>query len=299
MHLPRLAYYQATDRATAIEALQSSASSAVLAGGLSLIPELRSRHKSATLLVDITRIPELAQTRSPADDDPACPVAVGAAVRLAEVLTAIDSWHEHQLLREALGSVGTWLVRTQATAGGILGQANPAGQLAAVCAVLDAEIAISGGYGTRVVKAGEQFAGRGCGPGELITELRFPGLSADEGWSFDMCRRRSFRAIVGGVAARVRLGAGMTCRSGRVAPFTAGHDGTAIAAVAEFLDGRAIDEQAAVAAGRIATDAVATRDDHLATAEYRRHMVGVMVERALLIAAQRAVRIRATGGEIG
>src|SRR5262249_54906207 len=115
------------------------------------------------------------------------------------------------LLAEALPLIGHPQIRNRGTIGGSLAHADPAFELPAVAAALDAEITISSKKGQRVVKADEFFVGyltTAIQPDELLTAVHFSAWPAGAGWSFlEVSRRHGDFAMVG-VAAVLQINGG-------------------------------------------------------------------------------------------
>ena len=243
----------------------------LLAGGHSLLPLLRLRVARPSLLVDIGRIDELSYVR-----DAGASIAIGALTRHHDLATAPLLQEHNPLVSYAAGLIGDPQVRHRGTIGGSLAHGDPASDLPAVLLALDGEVDVVGPEGSRTVAASEFFRGvfeTALGPAELLTEVRVPKLTSEHGWSFLKFRRRAQDWATVGVAAVVER------RNGRAAS-------AAIALVnmgATPLRARAA--EAAVVAGAD-PGAVAAEDtdpvsDTNATAEYRRHLAGVLVRRAV------------------
>lgn len=290
--------HRAVDVQDAVTALSSANGTAVLAGGLSLVPSLRARRRSFRLLVDIGRLDELATVR---DEDGE--LVVGATARQDRVLSATASRPGHGLLAAALRGMGSPLVRRQGTVVGALAQADPALQLSAVASVLEPTVVVVDQQGCTRYSARELFGERSfaadcsSGPadlraspveGRLISQARFTALPPDAGWSFMQASRRAAGGLMGGVAALLALDARGRCVSVRLAPFVQGHDGSALDGLEDRLLGEVVDERNAERAARWASQRVRTVSDALASADYRSHLVRVLVRRSLLEAARRA-----------
>jgi carbon-monoxide dehydrogenase medium subunit len=284
LHAVSFSYHRAADVPDALAALERSADPAVLAGGMSLMPSLVTRTRRPDVVVDISAAQGLSTLRRTGAHPPS--LTVGATVRQAEVLAAVADDPAHPLLAAALATVGTPLTRARGTLVGLVAQADPALQFAAVCSVLDAEVTVAGPTGERTVAAADLFAGRARLDRELATEVRFAGCTPGEGWAFLSAGRRATGAPLGGLAVRLTLDADGRCRTVRLAPFVRGHDGSE-PDIAAALVGRAVDEETSSTAADAAADRIATESDALASAHYRRHLVRVLTRRALLTAARR------------
>src|SRR5579875_599087 len=159
----------------------------VLAGGQSLVPMLAMRLARPALLVDINAIPGLDEL-SLRDGT----LHVGAAVRQRraerdEIAASVP------LLGMALPWVGHRELRSRGTVCGSLAHADPAAELPAVAACLDASLEVTGPDGRRTLRAREFFTGTLTtllGPADLLTGVRFPAAGPGEGFGFAEVARR-------------------------------------------------------------------------------------------------------------
>jgi carbon-monoxide dehydrogenase medium subunit len=157
--------------------------------------------------------------------------------------------------------------------------------------VLEAEFVIAGSGGSRTVTSNDFFVTylTSClEPNEVLTEVRFPVMSPDSGWSFIELSRRHGDFALAGVAVTMRLTGGQIADA-RIGLF--GVDATALrAAEAEaLLRGQRPDEALFARAGEAAALAIEEPlSDIHASAEFRRDLARVLTQRALSEAAGRA-----------
>ena len=250
----------------------------VLAGGQSLLPILSMRLAAPHHLVDINRLRELAYVRV---DEQA--VRVGALARHAQLLADEDAHRAQPLLRAALRLVAHATIRNRGTTVGSLAHADPAGEMTAVLALLGGSVRVASSAGTRDVAADDFFLGpleSAVQPGELAVEASFPVLPAAAGTEFVEVARRHGDYAVCGVAALVQLDAAGAITTARAAYLS-------VAATPLVLDLTEAAASASGAAPRFAAAADAARGqlepeaDIHATADYRRHLAGVLTARAL------------------
>ncbi|MEV4169806.1 FAD binding domain-containing protein [Nonomuraea sp. NPDC049709] len=278
MKPPPFEYHAPRDLGAALRTL-AEVRGKVLAGGQSLIPMLNMRLAAPEHLVDINRIPELAGIEvTPAG------VRVGALVRHSEAERAAA----HPLLTRALKLVAHPVIRNRGTVVGSLVHADPAAELPAVLAVLGGHVRVArwdgagpgGGVRTRDVPAAEFFVGpmeSAVGPGELAVSAFFPALGEGDGVAFEEVARRHGDYALAGVCAVVTPGGPARLACIGVGP---------VPVVVELGEA---DWGTAAQAVREATEPDA--DIH-ASAAYRRHLVGVLAERALRNAAREGVAAR-------
>ncbi len=293
MKPPPLGYSRPESVAGALAALASHGPGAkVLAGGQSLVPLLSMRLAAPAHLVDINRLAELAYVRAGGGE-----VRVGALARHAQVLADGAAAAVQPLLGQALRWVAHAAVRNRGTVVGSLVHADPAAELPAVLALLDGSVRVAGAGGERVVGAREFFLGpleSAVRPGELATEAVFPALPPAAGTAFTEVSRRHGDYAVCGVAALAVLGPGGGLSRARVACLS-------VAPVPQVIDVTAAatagggEPDLAAAAGAVREQVDPEPDLH-ASAAYRRHLAGVLTQRALGEACRHArERWRDTG----
>jgi len=259
----------------------------LLAGGQSLVPMLNMRLARPAAVVDLNRIPDL-DGISVVDGE----VRVGALVRYATLEWAPVVAARLPLLAEAVRFVGDRQVRSRGTLGGSLAQADPSGEMPLACQVLGAMVIVLGPGGTREVPATELFLGpytAALEPVEMIVEVRFPDSSDSVGVLVEHVRRHGDFAVIA-VAALGRPGPGGTWDRVRIGLSGVGPHAFVAEEASATLNGSTLDGSAIEAAGRACLEAADPSTDVRASAEYRRHLVPIYVERALA-----AVRSRRAG----
>jgi carbon-monoxide dehydrogenase medium subunit len=239
-----------------------------LAGGHSLLPLMKLRLASPTVLVDIGRLDDLSYIRDAGDH-----IAIGALTRHRDVETS-DVLKEHvPLLAHATSHVGDPQVRHRGTLGGSLCHADPASDLPATTLALGATYVAQGPNGSREIPAREFYTGflESClAPDELLTEVRVPKMDG-AAWSFQKFNRRAQDWAIVGVAAWRRNGdSGVGLVNMAPTPVLASAVSTALAGGASAAD----------AAEQAAADA-SPQADLNASVEYRVHLAKVLVRRAL------------------
>lgn len=259
----------------------------ILAGGQSLAPLLNMRFARPGLLIDIARIPELDYVRRDGDH-----IAVGAMARQRSVEFADVVRSDHPFLHSATMHIAHPQNRNQGTLCGSVAHADPAAEYPALAIALGATMKVLGPEGEREIPASEFFVTyltTSMDFGELLTEVRFPVLGPKVGWSIQEVARRHGDFALTGAMATVALGASGHVAEARVVLF--GVDATAI---------RVPDAEALLTGCKptpelleeAASKAPQTIDDPLsdvhATAEFRRHLAGVLTRRALAEAVTRA-----------
>jgi len=263
------------DDALALKA--GSPGAAFLLGGTDLLPQMRAGRKAPPLLLDLKRIPDLAEIRELPDGS----LSIGAAVPLADVEVHPGVVRRFPLLVECVKTVGAWPLRHRATLAGNVCNASPAADTAVALLALDAVVNVAGGKGRRSIPIGGFFRGPGqtaLGPGELVTDVVLPASSAGFAGSYlRLSRRKGMDLATVGVLVGKANGAGparyrVALAAVAPTPLRVGAAEDLLSSGGPSAAGRAA--EVAVAASRPITDA-------RGSAEYRREMVGVLVRRGL------------------
>lgn len=250
----------------------------VLAGGQSLVPLLSMRLANPEHLVDINGIAELDYVRSQGDA-----VHIGALARHRAVERSARAAAQ-PLLAQALALVAHPAIRNRGTTLGSIVHADPSGEMTAVLALLDGSVRIASAEGERVVTAADFFLGplaSAVEPGELAVEVVVPVAAARTGSAFVEVSRRHGDYAVCGVGAVVTLN-----ESGSVAAARLGF--ISVSPTPLVLDVTSVDLHDAAAIANLVTGQVNPNGDIHATADYRRHLAGVLAVRAIGDAVRRA-----------
>ncbi len=270
-------YEVATSADHAISLLKQGGEDAkLLAGGHSLLPLMKLRLARPSLLVDIGRLSDLSYVR-----DEKKHIAIGALTRHHDLEHSTLLKEKCGILAHAASLVGDPQVRHRGTIGGSVAHGDAASDLPTVLLALDAEFVLQGAKKERTVKAGEFFKGifeTALKPDELLREIRVPRLDQNHGWSYLKFNRRAQDWAIVGVAAVIER-SDRKIKTARVGLTNMGSKPLRAAAVENALGGAGAEKVAAAA--RHAADGTSPPDDTNASAEYRRHLVQVLVRRAL------------------
>lgn len=261
-------YVRAGSAEEAVSLLASHGEDAkLLAGGHSLIPLMKLRLASPSVLIDIGRVRDLSYIR-----DAGGQVAIGALTRHRDIETSDLLRNQVPILAHVAGLVGDPQVRHRGTIGGSLAHGDPASDLPAVVLALGGTLLARGPGGEREIPAPEFFTGfleTDLRPDEVLTEVRLPKVPG-AGWSYQKFNRRAIDWAIVGVAA-VRNG------TTGVALVNMGSTPLRASAVEQALSQGA----SAADAARAAAEGTEPPSDLNASPEYRRHLAQVLVRRAL------------------
>jgi carbon-monoxide dehydrogenase medium subunit len=258
----------------------------VLAGGQSLVPLLALRLADPSSVVDLNRVDELRYLREEAGR-----VQIGAMARQSAVERSTRLLERLPILADALPLIGHRAIRNRGTVGGSIAHADPAAEWPALSLALDATMDVVGPSGSRTVAAGDFFLGpftSVLGPDEILREVRFRLPERGTGSAFVEYARRYGDFALAGAAALVGID-----REGRVSTAVIallGVGGRPIRATEaeRELQGQALSDERIGAAVASCREAAQPHSDIHGSSSYRRHLVGVLVGRALRLAGARA-----------
>ena len=256
----------------------------VLAGGQSLVPLMNMRLARPAVIIDINRIDGLGDLRERNGI-----LRFGALTRQRAAERSPVVAERCPLLRDALRLVGHAQIRNRGTLGGSIAHADPAAELTAILSALDGEVTARSARGTRTIAAADLFVTyltTALDPRELIVEIRIPALSPGAGWSWmEIARRHGDFALAGvGVVLVIRRG---TIAEARIALTGVGPTPVRAGAAERLLVGHAPSDTLWTEAAEAVRAAVTPDGDIHASAEYRKHVAGVLTQRALREALSR------------
>jgi carbon-monoxide dehydrogenase medium subunit len=254
-----------------------------------LLVQIRHGLLAPQTLIDLKQIPELTQLTY----DPGTGLTVGAAVPCARLCEHPAVQEHYPGLVDAASIIGGPAIRERATLGGNLCNAAPSGDAISAMIVLGATCAIAGPLGARTVPVeGFCTAPRQTvlTPGELLVSLRFSVPQLHSGARYlRFIPRGEMDIAVAGAGAWLRLDeTHARIVEARIALAAVGPTPLVPADAAAALRGQPPTDTTFAQAAQLAQASARPITDVRGTAAQRRHLVGVLVKRALHGAAQRA-----------
>jgi CO/xanthine dehydrogenase FAD-binding subunit len=250
-----------------------------LAGGQSLVPMLNMRLARPAVLVDLNRLVGLQRISTDNGD-----LQVGAMARQRE-LERSGAANAIGALRDALPLVGHVATRNRGTVGGSIAHADPAAELPLALLALGGSVsAESAARGQRQIAAEDLFTGfltTALEPDELLTAVRFPDVATGEGSALVEMAPRHGDFALAAAACWVRL-AGSEVSDARIAVGAVSDRPRLLPEAAAALVAGSPEDAGTAAA------AVQPSGSLHAPPDYQRHLVGVLVARAIRQAITRA-----------
>ena len=219
-------------------------------------------------------------------------IRIGAMTRHNALLESATLERRLPIFTDAERVIADPVVRNRGTIGGALCQADPSEDLSAVCAAVGAQMVIRSSTGERVVGMDEFHVGpyeTAVGPAEILIEIRVPTHPRSGSAYLKVDRRVGDWAVVA-AGASVELD-GATIRRAGIALAAVGGEITAREAEAS-LEGATPSEETFQRAAQLASSACEPVTDQRGSADYKRHVVGVLTERVLRRATERAQQMR-------
>lgn len=260
----------------------------VLAGGTDLLVEIKESMRKPAHLINLKRVPALDRLAY----DPKEGLHIGALVKVRDIETSPDVQRHYAGLWQAARELGSVQVRCRATLAGNVCRASPSADTLPPLVADSGAVHLHGPDGARRVAAEDFFTGPGrtvMAPDEVVTAFTLPAPPARSGKSYiKHGRRKAMELATVGVAVALSLtddGAVDDVRIvlGAVAP-------TPIRArrAEDMMRGERVSPGLLEVVSRTAMSESKPISDVRASAEYRRRMVGVLTQRAVEQALERA-----------
>lgn len=291
----RRAYFAPATVEEALDIVREHSREGVVAGGTDAVVDHRSGKRALpNAVVSIHRLDELKGLQVEADGS----MRFGALVTHADLAHSSSVSAQLTALADASAIVGSPATRAAGTLGGNLVNASPAMDTASPLLVLGATGELESHAGRRDVPMADMWTGPGrsvLDEAELLTAVRVPGPAPRTGSAYvRLDYRRAMEIAVVGAASAITLSDDGVVTAASVALTAVGPTCFVAGNVGRVLVGHRPEDTIIEAAGSAAADAAMPITDSRASARYRSHMVGVIVARAILIAA-----VRASGGAVG
>ena len=257
----------------------------VVAGGHSLTPMMKLRLAKPEQLVDLQDLRELRGIRNEAGT-----LVLGAMTTQHELIGSELLAASCPIIRETALAIADPQVRYCGTLGGNLANGDPGNDMPAVMLALGATYRVQGRQGERDIPARDFYRGvysTALLDGEILTSIHVLTPADRHGWAYEK-QKRKVGDYATAAAAVILTMVGGTCTMAAVAltnladtPLFAQHAG-------EALVGTGMDAAAIAEAARRAQRITSPSTDGHGPVEFRVHVAGVMVRRAIIRAKARA-----------
>ncbi len=276
---PPFEYVAPNSVAEAIQVLSQDGDAKILAGGQSLIPLMRFRFASPSLLIDINRIDGLAYIR---EEDGW--LKIGSLTREADLDHSKLVRSRYPLLADTTRMIADPQVRNLATVGGNLSHADPANDHPATMLAYGAKVTVTGPQGTREIPIEEFFIGpfeSALAHDEVLTEIRIPAPQPNSAGAYEKMERKVGDFATAAAAVQIRLDPAGQCLYAGIGLTNVSLTPVKATAAEQSLVGRRIDDEAIRQAAQFAAKETDPQEDLRGTVDYKRALTRTVTARAL------------------
>lgn len=256
-----------------------------LSGGHSLIPMMKLRMAAPEHLVDLGGIADLKGISEESGI-----ITIRAMTTQHELIASDLLTEKLPIIRETSLLIADPQIRYLGTLGGNVANGDPGNDMPALMQCLNASYVLTGPDGEREVAARDFYEAAyftALAPEEILTAVKVPVPPAGHGYAYEKLKRKvgDYATAAAAVVLTMNGGTVATCS---VALTNVADTPLHAADASDILTGSPLDEatvKRAVEAAEAITDPAS---DGRGPAEYRTKMAGIMMQRALARAADRA-----------
>lgn len=260
---------------------QAGSDARVIAGGTDLVLNMKKKKILPPVLISLHQIKNLEYV-----EEKNGTIHIGALAKHADLTANPILEKQMSILCQAVGLIGSWQIRNIGTIGGNLCNASPAADSAPPLLVLDAEVVIATPQGDKTVPIASFF----CGPGqtvmksnEILKEIRLKKpINPSAGCYLKLRRRKAVDISLAGVAFQAETdSSGQVLEQVKIALGGVAPTPIRVPDAESYLQGLSIDDalQKIPICAKVAAGAAKPIDDIRATADYKRTIVNVFVQR--------------------
>jgi len=257
----------------------------VIAGGHSLIPMMKLRMADVPHLVDLRDLTDL-RGISVADDV----IRIGAMVTQHEIISDERLAATAPILREAALQIADPQVRYAGTVGGNVANGDPGNDMPGLMQCVDAGFELAGPDGIRVVAARDFYESAyvtARADGEILTAVLIPVPPEGAGWAYEKQKRKIGDYATAAAAVTIAVEGGR-CTSASIAMTNLSDVPVWAETAAGALAGGPLDADSRTAAVAATLDVIDPAADNRGPVEFKKHVAGIILRRAIDRAAARA-----------
>ncbi len=254
----------------------------IIAGGTDLLVEMKSRSIQPRMLIDIKSLPGLGNIEFGEKDG----LRIGALATMNEIVSSSVIREQFSILSQAAQTIGSMQVRNRGTIGGNLCNASPSSDTAPALLALGARVKIAGERDERTIALEEFFMGPGqtvLQPGEILTEVLIsPPAPHTAGVYLKLGIRKAMEIALVSVGVVLSLDKirGI-CKEIKIALGAVAPTPIRSKKAEAVMKGRPLVDEWITQAAQRASEEARPISDLRGSAEYRREMVKVLVQRAI------------------
>lgn len=292
-------YVAPENLAAAAQLLYENQTAEILAGGHTLLTAMKSGLISPSLLIDLKKIPGLQGIKLPQATSTVA--QIGGMTTYDQVATSPEVKQNYQALAEAANSIGDPQIRNWGRIADIFAYRDLACDLLAVTLVLGATFNLTSANYSRAMTA-DDFICLGVQTQwhipEILTSIDFPVAVSRCGSAYEVSKHPASGYAICGIAVFVELGANDVVVKCHAAVTGATSYPIRLPQVTDLLQGQVSTPETIAAAANLARESITIAQanhqklnivaDRYASAEYRKHLIGVLTQRSLSRAIKQA-----------
>tara|TARA_Y100000385_G_scaffold286357_1_gene348200 strand:+ start:79 stop:954 length:876 start_codon:yes stop_codon:yes gene_type:complete len=258
----------------------NDSSASWLAGGTDLLVGIRLGMRDPSRIIDLKQIPELMALDVSGDS-----ILIGAAASAYDILHNSEIGSLCPGLADALDLIGSTQIQGRCSAGGNLCNASPAADSIPALIANGAVCRILGSSGERLLPVEDFIVGPGKNAlksDELLVQLVLPKpMPATSDAYLRLTPRTEMDIAVAGTGVSITLDTAGICTAARVAIGAVAPTPLLVEAAGQTLVGSKLEDDAIDSAVTAVRAAASPISDKRGSAQYRTHVVGVLVKRAI------------------
>lgn len=287
MKPPKFIYLRPTSLSEALHMLSEYGEEAkIMSGGQSLIPLLNMRLSTPEYIIDLGKVEELCGIREEEDF-----IVIGGMTKHTNVEKSELIEETCPILTEGIRWIGHTQIRNRGTIGGSIAHADPSAELPCLLTALRGEIVIASSDEEITLSPEEFFLSyllTSLEPNQLVKEIRVPKMVKGSGYAFEEIARRHGDFALAEVAAVIELDNKGIIVEAKIAMGGANPVPFVPEETEEFLKGKQPTPTLIKQAAIMQLEELDPEGDIHGSADYRRHISGVLLERALTRAVELA-----------
>jgi len=275
--MSRYDYHQPRTLEEAFRLKKTIPESLYISGGTDLIVRIKKKELRPRALISLRSIPGLSGIEN------GKLIRIGAMTSISNLLRNPLLYEKYPVLIQAAKELGSVQIRNVAAIGGNLCNGSPAADMAPPLLVLEAKVRLQSFQKSRDLPLEKFFRGPGetdLSPGEILTDILLEPSEHNTHGVFLKKGRTRMDLAVASVAALIRK-EGNRCLKARVAAGSVAPVPMRLFEVEALLEGENLSRELISEARRLASGTVSPITDIRSTEDYRRHVIGVLVKRAI------------------
>lgn len=288
-------YFKPATIKETIALLEEGKNPALLAGGTDLLVEIKKGLRHHEEIISLKNVQELNIISEEVDN-----IIIGAGVTHNELISSEVIRKNLPAISQAATKIGCEQIRNKGTVGGNICTAASCCDLGPILLALDASVEIAGSSGLKTVPLKDFFIFHRktiLVKGEVVTRIKVPRTEEGTGVYFEKFGLREAAAVsVASVAARVRLKNG-SCEDSSIVIGAVAPTPKISQRSADLITGKKMADLTELSpileqAGQAAAEDAIPIDDIRGGAKYRRDILKVLTQRAILKAISYAQKNR-------